>query len=306
MNTSLYKSLGFIQHRFEVSENTAAIHFPNVHSLQCLEPGSNSLLPFQTSHYLSLPRLNEQATRQIAGEGHGSRSPACKWISPKQWKVKLYKDLLLKSDNLIILLVAVVDHVLRMFFATSISMFNPTQVAVLAIFETQSWCYVHDTILADKIVQIVNTKYQETCKTAKPLLFILQNPGKWRLQSHNDIYTSTNTCVFATTTCWKVIFLRVRKSMTIAFTLCIGSPSQLPREAIAKGKAVTFLDVRHQTIICCTLSPYSPQPWLTIFSHPKITTLGPKSPGTSGCRRACTSTSVLVSCSSWSHTTGRG
>lgn len=91
--------------------------------------------------------------------------------------------------------------------------------------------------------------------------------GCW--QSHKDIYASTNTCAFETPTCWKVIFLRVRKSMTIAFTLCIGSPSQLPREAIAKGKAVTFLDVRHQTIICCTISPYSPQPCLTIVRTPK-------------------------------------
>lgn len=86
-------------------------------------------------------------------------------------------------------------------------------------------------------------------KRTKPLLFIWQNQGMSAI-TRKDIYASTNTCVFATTTCWKVIFLRVRKPMAIAFALCIGSPSQLPREAIAKGKAVTFLDVRHQTILC--------------------------------------------------------
>lgn len=119
MNTSL-NLWGSFNIALKLLKTLLPIHFPNVHSLQCLEPGSNSLLPFQTSHYLSLPRLNEQATRQIAGEGHGSRSPA--WSSSEfhknneKWNFTRYKDLLLKRDNLIILPVAVVDHhVLRMF-----------------------------------------------------------------------------------------------------------------------------------------------------------------------------------------------
>lgn len=190
MNTSL-NLWGSFNIALKFLKTLLPIHFPNFHSLQCLEPGSNSLLPFQTSHYLSLPRLNEQATRQIAGEGHGSRSPA--WSSSEfhknteTWNFTRYKDLLLKGDNLIILLVAVVDHhVLRMFFATSISIFNPTQVSVLVTLETQSWCYVHDP----RRKNCSKGQYQKTCKT-----FTFHIAKSWDVGNHTRTYMHQQTHV---------------------------------------------------------------------------------------------------------------